>query len=99
MDELDLLTTLPHAEGYSAQDRYRDFRIVFNTVEGQRVLRELLSWGRLFRPSAVGLPVDPYLMAIREGERNFALRILMTFNQEPSEKPARARSLSDARSR
>lgn len=91
MDEdiLDALSSLP-AKQYLPKDRYHDFRKVFmGTDEGKRVLREILSWGRLFQPSIVGKPVDPYAMAIREGERNMALRLMAVVYNEPPERPAK----------
>lgn len=87
-DPLDTLASLP-AGPYSDQDRYADFRAVFmGTEQGRRVLREILSWGRMFKSAAVGVPVDPYAMAMREGERNIALRLLATVHHEPRGKPA-----------
>lgn len=88
-DPLDTIATLP-AGPYSDQDRYADFRAVFmGSDQGKRVMREILSWGRMFKPAAVGAPVDPYLMAMREGERNIALRLLATVHNEPKGKPQR----------
>lgn len=83
-DELDVLAKLPPStDRYTADDRYRDFRNVFGTAEGQRVLREILSWGHVFRPSAAGHPIDPYLMVLREGQRDIALKLLHTYSYEP----------------
>jgi len=85
----ETLTGLPVPTTYTAMDRYRDFRLTFmSTPEGQRVLREILSWGHMFRPSFLaGGPIDPYRMAIHEGERNVALRLLTTVNTEPKANP------------
>lgn len=91
-DILDLVASLPSQEGYTAMDRYRDFRRVFlGSDEGKRVLRELLAWGRMFRAPAFGNPVDPHRMSIAFGERNIALKLLSTLHNEPPEKPQRAR--------
>lgn len=74
----------------SDMDRYREFRAVFLSDErGRRVLQELLTWGHVFRSSAVGRPIDPHQVMLREGERSLALRILSTINAEPSERPER----------
>lgn len=91
-EEGPLLATalsLSKPENYTQQDRYRDFRkVFFGTEEGKRVLHELLSWGHMFKPSPSTSPVDPYAMAIREGERNIALRLLTTVSVEPVQQPA-----------
>ena len=86
---LETLASLPAAEGYTPNDRWQDFRKLFTTDEGKRALREILSWCHLLKPSIIGSPIDPYLMAIREGERNIGLRLLDTINKEPRLKPER----------
>lgn len=91
VDPLDMLASLPSQEGYTPMDRYRDFRKVFGTAEGKKVLREILSWGRLFRSPILGTPIDPYRMSIAFGERNIALKLLATINEEPTEQPQRTR--------
>ena len=91
-DDLDLIAELPHSEGYTPQDRYRDFRAVFmSTEQGQRVLREILAWGHVFKPSvqAAGA-IDPHRVTFAEGERNIALRLLTTINREPVDGPKQA---------
>jgi hypothetical protein len=89
MDLLDQLSSLAAPENYNPKDRYHDFKRTFSTDEGKRVLREILSWGRMFKPSIQGAPIDPYLMAIREGERNLVLRLLATVYIEPPEPKTR----------
>lgn len=85
---LAMLAGLPSTTGYTPKDRFADFRKVFDgTPEGRRVLSEILSWGHMLKPSMVGSPVDPYLTHMRDGERNIALRLLATVNNEPQEKP------------
>jgi len=87
-DFFDALASLPNPTPYSPRDKYHDFRRLFTgTDEGKRVMREILSWGRMFKPSILGSPIDPYLMAVREGERNMALRLLATVINEPPERP------------
>lgn len=90
-DLLDELASLPSQENYLPMDRYRDFRKVFGTTEGKRVLREILSWGRMFRSPVLGKPIDPYAMAVAFGERNMALKLMATVHTEPADKPQRAR--------
>ena len=89
-DILDILGSLPSQEGYSPMDRYRDFRKVESTDEGKRVLREILSWGRMFRAPILGKPIDPYAMAVAFGERNIALKLLATLYNEPKEQLSRS---------
>ena len=88
---LDELAALPSQEGYSPVERYQDFRKVFGTDEGKRVLREILSWGRMFRAPILGKPIDPYAMAVAFGERNMALKLMATVHTEPPDKPQRTR--------
>ena len=90
----ELLLTLPAREGYTPVDRYRDFRKVFGTDEGKRVLSEILSWGRILRVPVLGKPIDPYAMAVAFGERNLALKLMAAVNIEPPDKPQRARKRS-----
>ena len=86
-DFMDELEQLPK-DHYLPLDRYRDFRRVFlETDEGKRVLRELLSWGRLFHSPIMGSPIDPYRMAIHLGEHNIAIKLLHTVYTEPKMKP------------
>ncbi len=76
---------------YDRIDRYRDFREVFlGSDAGKRVLYEILSWSRMFRPVAV--KGDPYETYRRDGERNIGLTILSVTNIEPKPLPERANS-------
>lgn len=85
----DALSSLPAPpEGYTPQDRYRDYRQLFmGSEQGQRVLRDILKQGHLLRPSLTGRPVDPYAVVALEAERNFALRILTAIHDEPKAQP------------
>ena len=68
----------------TAIDRYRDFRAVFGTDQGKRVLLEILAWGHMFRRSyPPGGVIDPLRMAIAEGERSIAIKTLETMQREP----------------
>jgi len=62
--------------GYGAAERRRDFRSVFATPAGRRVLWSLLDWCGLFRPVAV--KGDPYETYHRDGRRDIGLRIVRT---------------------
>ncbi len=85
---LQMLANLPSTLGYTRSDRFHDFQRVLNgSPEGKRVLAEILSWGHMLKPSIMGNPVDPYLLAFRDGERNIALRVMATVNNEPREQP------------
>jgi hypothetical protein len=88
-DESDILNALStNQERYTPKDKYHDFRKLFTSDEGKRVLREIVSWGRILKAPVLTNPVDPYLLAIQEGERNIVRRLLVTINNEPVEPPA-----------
>ena len=73
---------------YTVMDRYRDYRAVFwGSDQGRRVLKDIIKFGHGIRTTAIGPDptIDPYRMAIHEGERNMALRILKISSAEPSE--------------
>lgn len=91
---LALATSVPPPGAYAETERWRDFRAVFlGSDAGRRVFRELLAWGHMFRPSfAAGGAIDAYRMAVHEGERNLALKLLATVSREPPARPARAKS-------
>lgn len=96
-DILDAVSNLAGSKPYLPKDRYADFRKVFTgTDEGKRVLHEILSWGRMFQPAVNGKPIDPYAMAIREGERNMALRLLATVYNEPPARPDKTSKRSES---
>lgn len=88
---LDFLASLPSTTGYTPNDRFHDFRRVLNgSAEGKRVLAEILSWGHMLRPDVISSPIDPYHSHILIGERNLALRLFATVNNEPKPKPQQA---------
>jgi len=90
IDLLDEITRLPVTPNYSSKDRYADFHRLFTQDEmGRRVLREILSWGGLFKVAALGHPVDPYLSHIRIGEHKMAVRLLDAVYIEPPEVPVK----------
>lgn len=88
-----MLANLPSTIGYTAKERYHDFRLAFtSTPEGKRVFAEILSWGHMLKPFILGSPIDPNMTHVRAGEHNIALRLLATINNEPKEKPSTATS-------
>ncbi len=86
------------AANYLPKDRYRDFRKVFGPDEGKRVFNEILSWGHMYQSSLTGNPIDPLILSSREGERNIALKLLSTYNDEPKEKSKKTTSVKPKRS-
>lgn len=90
---LRLAMSIPAPGQYTPMDRYRDFRKVFmGSEDGQRVFREILSWGHMFK---ISFDKDPGLLAFKEGERNMALRLIMTVSAEPKSRPTKAKSKPD----
>jgi len=85
-DPVKTLSDLPSLERYSKKDLYHDFRRTFmGTDEGRRVLRQILDWGHMLKPGIAGNPIDPYGMAVQNGERNLALKIFSAVHNEPPE--------------
>ena len=91
LDIIEEILMVTSQEGYTPMDRYRDFKKVFGTEDGKRVLREIISWGRLLKTPMMGNPIDPYAMAVAFGERNLASKIMAAIHNEPPDKPQRAR--------
>jgi hypothetical protein len=91
LDIIEEILRVTSQEGYTPMDRYRDFKKVFGTEDGKRVLREIISWGRLLKTPMMGNPIDPYAMAIAFGERNLASKIMAAIHNEPPDKPQRTR--------
>jgi len=70
---------------YRPEDQYRDFRQVFGTEQGQRVLNQILVWSGFWTTSMAGTTHE---MAFSEGERNLGLKILAAYSvekQQPNE--------------
>lgn len=84
-------------KGYSKMDRYRDFKRLFGSEDGRRVLHELFSWGNMFRPVAPMSKFDPYETAFHDGERNIVLKLLAVMNAEPSVRPASSKGNNEKR--
>lgn len=70
--------------GYTKTDRYRDFRAVFATPEGRKVLAQIIDY-------CEGAPVieadvsDTHGLAFKAGKRNVGLWMVQTLNAEPLE--------------
>lgn len=73
---------------YGPLDRHRDFKRVFSSAEGRRVLWTILDWCGLYRPVAV--KGDPHETYHRDGRRDIALRIIRAMNAEPLDRPVAA---------
>jgi hypothetical protein len=61
-------------------DRIVDYRAVFNTEDGKRVLYDLIKQHNVLQST---FSKDPYEHAFKEGERNTVLRILTLLKIDP----------------
>lgn len=87
-DLLKELSALQRNSNYTPAEKYHDFRRLFmGSAEGQRVLHEIISWGRLMQPAVHSSPIDPYMTHIREGEANIVRRLMVTVFREPNVQP------------
>ena len=74
----------PGINGYSKMDRYRDFRSVFGSEAGKRVLAQLVE-------RAEGKPIletevtETQVMAYRAGQRSIGLWVVQVLQAEPLE--------------
>lgn len=72
----------PGRQGYTKKDRYRDFKRVFATDEGRRVLSQIID-------EAEGVPIvenevsDTHRVSYRLGRRSLGLWIVRVLNAEP----------------
>lgn len=62
---------------------HQSYQAVFNTSDGERVLRHLMKIGFVTRPTMV--PGDPYQTAHNEGSRRLALSILSFVKRDHDE--------------
>lgn len=69
----DFQGLMVNLSAYTPMDRYSDFKKVFGTPAGQRVLTQILLWGRV---NKTVFDKEPTVMALKEGERNMALKIV-----------------------
>ncbi len=75
---------------YTPDDAHRDFVQVFSTEQGQRVLRQIMTWGHHGRANISVVPsADPHLMFLADGERNLACKILSAVTEDPKAYPVK----------
>lgn len=73
-------------QGYNnSKTMFEDFRAVFGTEQGKRVLGKIMEWAGMFRSSIV--KGDPYATYAREGERNIGARIWLALITEHKDRP------------
>ncbi len=73
-------------EPYDKMERYKDFRAVFLTDQGRKVLREILNLGGYMKSSAPRSNYEPHETMFREGARALSINILDIVNTEPRER-------------
>ena len=73
LKETDLRDLVVDLDNYTPMDRYRDFVKTFGTEHGKRTLSQILLWGSVNRST---FDKEPTVMALKEGERNLALKIV-----------------------
>lgn len=93
MTPQDFFKTLATYTGYApghegALEKYRDYRAVFGTEQGNRVLHDILVQAGVnvdMHPSPG--PIDPYKTHYDLGKRGLAMTIIGIINKEPPEQP------------
>ena len=75
-----------------AAARYQDFRLVFGTDAGRKVLAEIMRMGNVGHTSASKGGFDPYRTFYMDGMRNLAHQVFIAAHREPKEMPTRAKS-------
>jgi hypothetical protein len=65
------------------KSRASDYKKVFNSEAGRRVLHDLLDSHHMLRPTYDAGKLDTTAILIREGERAVVLRILSIMNVDP----------------
>ncbi len=67
-------------------DRYRDFKLVFDTDEGKRVLYEIIGWAGLYQPDLPDYgPVDVNRVLEKSGKKKIVIDILTVLMNEPKQ--------------
>lgn len=69
-------------KSYSDAQRAQDYKDVFNSPQGRRVLADLMAAARVFTPIHT---TDPLTLAFHQGERNLALRIATFMAYRPED--------------
>ncbi|MEW5705134.1 MAG: hypothetical protein AB1781_11210 [Pseudomonadota bacterium] len=70
----------------------QDYRDVFSTPEGERVLADLMTWCHAWSPIE---ETDPIRLAMATGEQNVAKRIAGLLAYRPEDYPATAKRQTD----
>lgn len=78
---------------YDDEKRARDYRVVFGSPEGERVLADLIDMNGVLRPT---FDPDPNVSAFNEGRRNVLLDILRYLSVEPEQFRKLAQDTGDA---
>jgi hypothetical protein len=77
---------------YGDRNRIQDYRAVFTSTEGKRVLADLAARHWMFGGT---LHAEPSVMTHREGERNVVLEIIRFLELKPDDLPAIRESVRD----
>jgi hypothetical protein len=85
----ELVRALP-ADGYSDRDRYADYRAVFGTPQGKRVLADILRECHFWVSTDRG--EDTHATAFLNGKRDLGLWLADVVATEPVAQPATADS-------
>lgn len=75
--------------------KVKDYKQVFSSLAGQRVLQDLIVHGHIL--GTCFSKGDPYESAFMEGERNAVLRILSVLKTSPAEIQARINEMEERR--
>lgn len=67
---------------YRQVDRVIDYKEIFGSVAGKKVLYDMMKAGNMLQSS---FDKDPHEMAFNEGQRNMVLRILTLLKTDPME--------------
>jgi hypothetical protein len=67
-----------------AKNKIKDYRKVFGSESGRRVLHDLIATNYVMQPTITGKGIEnPQLMAAREGQRIAVLNILAVLEMDP----------------
>lgn len=79
-----------------ALSRVQDYKRVFNTQQGKRVLHDMMESHYVMRNTYEGKE-DPYGQAFREGQRHVVLRIFSIMETNPSQMEDILREANDVK--
>lgn len=66
-----------------SRERYADYKKVFSSEAGQRVVRDLIDTHYMLRPTYDAKDTNLNVVLVREGERSVILRILTILKVDP----------------